>query len=188
MCKLLADASLRFQSSPFTARGCESPNQLDTSITFGIWSPKSSRTYSPRRVLDSSDAFYDSYGSPCSSDHSGLSRSLFKKPFISCASSSHCDEDNVHIKQCCSCLSIWRGDHQACRTNTFISACRFKRCKALKVAFKSYVSSLWIARPLKEGSTSIPILSPGKSWKVLTYEQILKATSFFNSGDYLPVE
>lgn len=176
--------SSNFQTTPIVARGFESPSQFDTSAVFGVWSPKSSRTYSPQRVLDSSDAFYDSCGSPSSSDHSGLSlsRSLFKKPLMSCASSSHCEEDNVLIKVRYSCLGSWRGEHQAHQTYTFIPGCRFKRCKALKIAFKFYMNSLRIAWPLKVGSTRTPI-SPGKSWKVLSYDQILKATSSFNSGN-----
>ncbi|KAI5081118.1 hypothetical protein GOP47_0004301 [Adiantum capillus-veneris] len=173
-------ASLQFQPTLFTVKAWENSSQLDTSIISNIWSPKKGWMNSPKRVLDSSDAFVDSYGSPSSNDHSGLSRSSLKRPLMSCSLSSHCEENYVQTRQNCSCLSIRRSNIQECGMHIFLSARQRKRLKAWKFTLQSLISSVW---PWKWANTRIPIMGVGTSWKVLTYEEISKATSRFNKDN-----
>ncbi|MCO5547759.1 hypothetical protein L7F22_001211 [Adiantum nelumboides] len=170
--------SLQFQPSLFTAKVLESPSQLDTSGISSIWSPK--RVNSPRRVLDSSDTFFDSCGSPSSSEHSGLSRSLLKRPLISCSSSSHCEEHNLHTRLTCGSLRISKSDNHECGMGTFLSARQHKRFKEWKSTLKSLISNLWVSWPWKGDKTSMPVMEVGKSWKIFTYEEISMATNHFS--------
>eukprot|EP00250_Pteridium_aquilinum_P017333 c23578_g1_i1 orf=71-2140(-) len=170
----------------------ETPHQLDTVLTScnKIW-PESAGRLSPRRVLDSSDALYDSDESPgLSDDYTGLTRSLSRRALVSGSSSCLDDEDYFHVRKPNSCLSIWRGHGRVYRSHTFPSSRQSKRalvythCKSLGNSFKSYMSSLWIAKPLKRGiSTSTSIILAERPCKIFTYEEISKATNMFSPGN-----
>ncbi|KAH7298861.1 hypothetical protein KP509_25G062100 [Ceratopteris richardii] len=173
-------ASPRLHATLFPIRACQSPRQFDISAASSILSPKIGRMYSPKRVLDSSDVFYDSYGSP-SSDNSALSYSLLRKPLMSCSSSSHWEEDST--SQPCSCLSIRRSKSQQFGTHFFLSGGRHKRFKAWRFHLKSFMNSLWLSWPSRGGRPSISVAAIGNSWKVLTYDDILRATNSFNKDN-----
>lgn len=184
----IADGSL---TASLASMCIQTPHQLDTTLTScsKIWPESAGRCSSPRRVLDSSDAFYDSDDSPGLSDYMGLTRSLSRRALVSCSSSLNGEDDIFQNRKPYNCLNIWSGRGRVCRSLTFPSSRQSKRalvythCKSLGNSFKSYMNSLWIAKPLKRGCSAITsIVLAARPCKIFTYEEISKATNTFSPG------
>ncbi|MCO5586114.1 hypothetical protein L7F22_040054 [Adiantum nelumboides] len=170
-------------------RLCSLDNAFNT-CSSKIW-PEHARRLSPKRVLDSSDAFYDSDESPGSSDCTVLTRSLSRRALIPSSASSTDDQDDIlHNGKANSCLRIWRGRGKVSRSLTFPAPRQSKRmliithCKSFGNSFKSYMHSLWIAKPLRRGiSASTSIAFAERPCKIFTYDEISKATNNFSPGN-----
>ncbi|KAI5061502.1 hypothetical protein GOP47_0024007 [Adiantum capillus-veneris] len=168
---------------------CNLDNAFNT-CSSKIW-PESSRTLSPERVLDSSDAFYDSDDSPGSSDSSVLTRSLSRRALIPSSTSSIGDQDDIlHHGRSNRCFSIWKGRGKVSRSLTFPASRQSRRaliythCKSLGNSFKLYMHSLWVAKPLRRGSSSsTSIALAERSCKIFTYDDISRATNTFSPGN-----
>lgn len=168
---------------------CNLHNALTFSCSSKIW-PENARPLSPKIVLDISDVLYHTDEGPGWSDYTGLTRSLSRRALISSSSSFGDQDDILHSERPNSCLSILRGRGKVCRSLTFPVSRQSKRalaythCKFLGNLFKSYMHSLWIAKPLKRGGRTITSIAVAKQpSKMFTYDEILKATNAFSPGN-----
>ena len=143
------------------------------------------KTYSPKRVLDTSDAFNDLDENLNANDCARLLSSLSKETLIS--SEFQDDEDSSSLKRSQSCLNIWTRSRKVTRSYTF---------PPIKQPKKTTTYYNILARPLRSFmhtlfNISLPNLKmtqpivATQTWKNFTFEEILEATNFFSPGSYL---